>query len=310
MTGGGENAILWGMRHDKTSAAIEAALNELKEADGVSVERPSGITILEEGVRQNADATFMFDFTHDDSSDIVYLTNPTVYQSTLQSIPYYYFAYKFNDSVQSKTRTEFIHHLKVEAPTPEKERFVRDAITKFNSMVPVQQFEYIVYPQSASPLTWHIVEELCRVVLPEFSIGTIEMTKTMPQNIGFDYDRYEFHLRNATNPDGTKKYGSDHLIQAALASAKEQMDKIHALDYFSIARNIKGKYKQFLERYYQFKTEKDAKIYKAIESGKVLVVDDILTSGTTLFQLFKALKTVNPAITPTVFTLLGKGLEG
>ena len=56
--------------------------------------------------------------------------------------------------------------------------------------------------------------------------------------------------------------------------------------------------------------EKDSKIYKAIESGKVLVVDDIRTSGTTLFQLFKALKTVNPSITPTVFTLLGKGSEG
>ena len=274
------------------------------------VDKEVGIEIFEEGVRQNVNGTFEFDFNRDDSSDIVYLTNPTVHQSSLQSIPYYYFAYQFNDSVPSRIRTAFIHHLKVDGGTPEKERFVRDAITKFNRMVPVQQFEYIVYPQSASPLTKHIVEELCRVVLPEFSIGTIEMTKAVPQNIGFDYDRYELHLRNATNPDGTKKYGNNDMIQAALASAKAQMDKIHALDYFSIARNIKGKYKSFLERYYKFKTEKDSKIYKAIESGKVLVVDDIRTSGTTLFQLFKALKTVNPSITPTVFTLLGKGSEG
>ena len=122
--------------------------------------------------------------------------------------------------------------------------------------------------------------------------------------------QYDEVVRRYTNPDGTKKYGNENMIQSALASAKEQMDKIHALDYFSIARNIKGKYKPFLARYYRFKTEKDAKIYKAIESGNVLVVDDILTSGTTLFQLFKALKTVNPAITPTVFTLLGKGSEG
>ena len=287
---------------------ITLTLSQLKRLINESGNE-NGITILEEGVKQNADSTFAFDFSHDDSSDIVYLTNPTIYQSTLQSIPYYYFGYKFNDSVQSKTRTEFIHHLKVEPPSPEKERFVRDAIATFNNMFPVQQFEYIVYPQSASQLTKHIVDELCNVVLPTFSIGTIEMTKAMPENIGFDYDRYELHLRNATNPDGTKKYGNDKLIQSALASAKAQMDKIHALDYFSIARNIKAKYKSFLEKYYQFKTEKDAKIYKGIESGKVLVVDDILTSGTTLFQLFKALKTVNPAITPTVFTLLGKDAE-
>ena len=269
----------------------------------------NGITILEEGVKQNADSTFAFDFSHDASSDIVHLINPTIYKSTLQSIPYYYFGYKFNDSVQSKTRTEFIHHLKFEPPSPEKERFVRDAIAKFDNIVPVQQFEYIVYPQSASQLTKHIVETLCRIVLPTFSIGTIEMTKAMSENIGFDYDRYELHLRNATNPDGTKKYGNDKLIQSALASAKAQMNKIHASDYFSIARNIKAKYKSFLEKYYQFKTEDDAKIYKGIESGKVLVVDDILTSGTPLFQLFKALKTVNPTITPTVFTLLGKDAE-
>ena len=131
-------------------------------------------------------------------------------------------------------------------------------------MVPVQQFEYIVYPQSASPLTNHIVDELGRVILPIYSIGTIEMTKVMPKNIRFNYERFERHLRNATNPDGTKKYGSDKLIQDALASAKAQMDKIHALDYFSLSRNIKWKYKQFLEKYYQFNTEKNKEIYKAI----------------------------------------------
>lgn len=84
------------------------------------------------------------------------------------------------------------------------------------------------------------------------------------------------------------------------------MDRIHELDYFSIAKNIKGKYKNYLNKYYQVKTEKDAKIYKALTNGKVLIVDDIMTSGTTLLQLLKTLKTINPKLTPIVFTLIGK----
>lgn len=267
---------------------------------------PGNVTILEEGVRQNANASFAFDFAQGDSSGTVLLENPTLHRVTFPCIPHCYFAYAFKDSIPSKTRTAFIRHLKDDPPSPEKDRFVRDAISKFDRMVPVQQFEYVVYPQSASPLTIQIVLELRKVVLPAYSIGTIEMTKAMPQNIGFDYDAYELHLRNATHAGGARKHGNDKWIQDALAFAKAQMVKVHALDYFSIARNIKGKYKPFLKEFYRFKTEKEAKIYKAVEFGKVLVVDDIVTSGTTLFQLFKALKTVNPSITPTVFTLLGK----
>lgn len=265
-----------------------------------------GITIFEEGIKQNTDSTFKFDFEHDDSSDIISLTNPTIHQSSLQNIHFYYFAYKFNDLVPSTIRTKFIHHLKFDCMTSEKARFVKDAISKFGHTLSIQQFEYIIYPQSSSDLTKNIVSEIRKIALPEFSIGTIELTKAMPQNIGFDYDGYKLFLKNATNPNGTKKYGNDKMVQSTLDAAKEQMAKIHNLEYFSIAKNIKGKYKDFLTRFYQFKDDKDSSIYKALKNGKVLVVDDIMMSGTTLLQLFKALKTVNPSITPIVFTLLGK----
>ena len=267
----------------------------------------NGLTVINEGISTSKNSTFVFDFNNDDSSDIISLTNPSIHSSTINNvIEYYYFGYQFNKDVSSSIRSQFIHHLKFDDMTKEKEKFIHDSIIKFNRIIPIQQFEYIIYPESSSDLTHRLVMELSNVVLPDFSVGTIEMVKSMPKQIEFDYDRYEMQLRTAKNKDGKKKYGNESMIQNALKSVKEQMDKIHNLDYFSITKNIKGKYKNYLSKYYHFKTKKDENIYKALKNGKVLIVDDIMTSGVTLLQLFKAVKVINPSITPIVFTLLGK----
>lgn len=181
----------------------------------------NGIELIFEGVKSNSDATFNFDFEHDDESDVISLTNPTLNKSEVQNIPFYYFAYKFNDSVPSNIGSKFIHHLKFENPTEEKQRFITDAINRFCEEIPVQQFEYIIYPQSSSQLTKQLTLEISKVALPEFSIGTIEMVKSLPSNITFDYDRYEMYLRTATNPDGSPKYGNEKMVQSALDSAKK-----------------------------------------------------------------------------------------
>ena len=85
------------------------------------------------------------------------------------------------------------------------------------------------------------------------------------------------------------------------------MDKIHNLDYFSIARNVKkSKYRQFIRNYYTFKDESDRKIYEAILNTNVLIVDDIVTTGTTLSHVLNCLRSVNDTNNIVIFSLIGK----
>lgn len=89
----------------------------------------------------------------------------------------------------------------------------------------------------------------------------------------------------------------------------KMLDNIHSLDYFSIAKNIKDqKYKRFLKNIYKFYDEKSIDLLKTIKDKKILVIDDIYTSGITIEQIIKAYQMLDPDDSNilTVFTLIGK----
>ena len=90
---------------------------------------------------------------------------------------------------------------------------------------------------------------------------------------------------------------------------EKMMDSIHKLDYFSIARNIKkNKYKPYIRNYYKFKDENDKRLFETIQNTNLLIVDDIVTSGTTLSYILKCLRAVNDSNNIVIFSLIGKNV--
>lgn len=96
--------------------------------------------------------------------------------------------------------------------------------------------------------------------------------------------------------------------QEVLHKIEEMMNDIHNKDYFSIARDFgaKSKYRKFLNNFYKFRNEKEEAEFKNLLKPKILLVDDILTSGTTALFLLKIIKMLNPDAEVTVFILIGK----
>lgn len=263
--------------------------------------------VINEGVSYNPEAkSFSFDFDHDFENDIIKLEKQTYSYKLFNQC--YYYGYKFTDDVDSKLRTEFIHSLKFpdgHISEKDKNQFIINAVDSLDDDIRLHKYSLVIYPESLSELNRDMFRYLSAFTSPE--LASIELVKELPKNIEFDFDNFKLSVLDSKLSNGRPRYTEKQKAEV-IENINKMMDEIHNLDYFSIARNVKNqKYKPFFKNYYKFKTEENKKLFEKIENNtNVLVIDDILTSGTTISLLLKCLKTINDSNKIVVFSLIGK----
>ena len=280
----------------QTKKKIKISLDELTQSIASAIRESLEIqngSILNEGVRYDAKSDmFIFDFENDSETDLIQLKK-VGYKITAFNQCYYY-AYEFTNNVDSARRTSFIHSLKFpdgRISDEDKNTFIINAVNKLDSDISLPSYKLIVYPESMSELNRDMLGYLNRFASPE--IVNMELIKSLPSRIEFDYNRFTVEILDAKLPNGRGRY-TEQQKQVVLSNIRTMMDEIHNLQYFSIARNIKkSKYRQFIRNYYTFKNENDKKLYETLLNTNVLIVDDIVTSGTTLSHLLNSLMCVH-----------------
>ena len=126
---------------------------------------------------------------------------------------------------------------------------------------------------------------------------SFELVKSAPSNISFDWESFEADYGDDSNQyNQMKRYIEDKLIPA-----------IHDLDYFSLAQNVKPKYRKYIENYLELDEKSEIKLQKLSASDSILVVDDINTSGATLDEILRKIRQLNKDCTIFIFTLIGRG---
>jgi len=256
--------------------------------------------MIPEGVKYVA-PVFKFDFEHDGEEDIIKLNGSLKSSEVFDNV--YFFQYEFEDNVDSKTRSQFIHALKFNQPILGKDnidKFVDRALVNLSRAINLATVDVVIYPQSSSLLTKDIVDKLDHFT-DASKYTRIEVVKRQINEIDFNWEKFDKYCVNKNIPDNVKA-----IMQAKM---KKMLNGIHKLDYFSIARNIKDqKYKKFLKTIYKFYDDETINLLKTIKEKKILIVDDIYTSGTTIEQILKAYQILNPDDSNiiSVFTLVGK----
>lgn len=256
--------------------------------------------MISEGVKYK-NSTFTFDFKHDNKTDIIALTD-----NLFSSVSYdntYFYQYEFGLDISSKLRSEFIHALKFDQNVlglDNINRFIDRAMTNLNKAINLSTVDIVIYPQSSSNLTRDIVDRIDSFTDSEKYIK-LELAKKQISEIGFNWSKFDKYCDVKEIPDNIKDV------------MKKKMDKmlndIHTLDYFSIAKHIKDqKYKKFLSTIYKFYDAQTIELIKSIKDKKILIIDDIYTSGVTIEQIIKAYQMLTPDDfnTLTIFTLIGK----
>lgn len=255
---------------------------------------------LYEGARKNKSDAFELDFYKDTTDDIVNLANVTIKESSISS-NVYFFGYEFNETADRKVRTDFIHWIKgLDNTVPSESdlyKLIDRPIALLDSKMPLTEFDAFIYPKSGrSRLVNSIIGVLLNYLRRDTAKLTVELIKNLPKNIEFDFDTFKVACGDDINK----------LNQSALYINNELLPRIKKLNYFSIANEVKPKYRKYIQNFLKFNSEADEIALKALQKKNVLIVDDINTSGATVFEMIRIVKQLNPSLNVYVFTLFGK----
>lgn len=246
--------------------------------------------------------TFDFDFSSQDINDILLVSNVGVFKSNI-SDSVYWFGYKFNENIDSKLRTKFIDWLKGLVPNDRPKssdlyKFIDKPLACLNKEYPLVLFDAFVYPKSnRSELVNRVIDVTLNYLDRSSAKLSFELIKNLPKNISFDFESFKSAAKNDLQIKQVFNYVNNDLL-----------NKIHSLDYFSIAQNVKPKYRKYITNFLKFKDEESKLVFSSLQSPNILIIDDINTSGSTINEIIRIIKKVNPSIKIFIFTLIGKEL--
>ena len=134
--------------------------------------------------------TFVFDFEHDGTDDIVTLTG-NGYQVEAFGKCFYY-GYEFADQVSGSVRSAFIKHVKFNDDLQNNSdltHFIKKAIDNLNRQINLYDYNLVVMPESSSKVNQYMLRYIYRFAQP--MLRKMELVKALPASISFDMDGYE-----------------------------------------------------------------------------------------------------------------------
>lgn len=256
-------------------------------------------TRIESGVRVDDNNDFIFDYDYDLPSDLIDIIPPQLYQSNFNN-HVYWFGYKFNNEVDSKQRTAFINYIKGLSKEKisdfELKRFIEMPLNELNKQINLYAIDAFVHPVSnRSSLVKKMVQIINNMTSREMERLTFELVKKIPTEIEFDWKLFDDETAYDVNRyNQMRSYVEDTLLPA-----------IHDLDYFSLAHEVKSKYRRYIKNFLSFKQE-DLEKFAGLQGKNILIIDDINTSGSTLNEVLRIIEKLNSSCNIWIYTLIGK----
>jgi len=259
---------------------------------------------------------FEFSFTSNSQECIIEFVDMPLIPILLDDVEgmsnVYYFGYEFlnNDCASSKIRTKFLHELRFNdnfTTQENKELFVKNALSKLKKSldITINDIDIIIYPKSRSSLNQYILQLFYS--LTNSKAKSFEVIKELPINIKFNWKDFKINeLESYVN--GRPRYTEVQKMEQNNKISR-LLDEIHTLDYFSIAENVRtNKYKSYMSNYFYFDTLDMQQHFTEIQQtgGKILILDDVSTTGATLKEIIKIIRFLNKKSDIILFTLIGK----
>lgn len=264
--------------------------------------------IIIEGISYNEyENSFSFDFVKDGEHDIVKLANNGLQKSKLYNNCFYY-KYYFEKDVPSKIRGEFINYIKFHQGANDKDvnQFVIDAVDSLDTTIDLTDFKTILYPQSRSDINNKIISYIRMFGFPDFV--PFELVKLPNKELSFDLEGYKRDVLDQTYerdrrvfPRYTEKQKQDEINKI-----NSLVDNLRGKENFSIGKDVNVKYRKYFKNFYKFKNNNEKETFRKLKVSKILIVDDVVTSGATVAYLINTIQKINPKAEIVIFTIIGK----
>lgn len=256
---------------------------------------------LTEGISYNG-KTFDVSFFSNNESDVINIAEPHITQSKLDN-KIYYFGYEFKPEVPKQVRSKFINWIKGLDPDSKPDEFTLENLVAFpidelNKKENFSQFSCVLYPRSNRSNLTNLIQRCVINCIPRTKIRSFELVKNIPTAVEFDWETFD---REYSGQIGDHQYQQiqDYINNTLLP-------KVHLLDYFSIAQNVKYKYRNYIMSFLTAPPDLQDTLSTLQNGEKILILDDINTSGATLREIIRIIKMINPQLEIYIFTLIGR----
>lgn len=255
---------------------------------------------ISSGVRYDNDTSkYSFDFTLDLPTDIIDVVPPQLYKSSIRN-HIYWFGYLFKDTTSSKQRSDFIKYIKGLGDTKisdhELTQFIELPLGELDRQFNIYDIDCVVYPISnRSKLVNKIISVVGGYTSHEKEVASYTLVKNIPTEIEFDWKTFEIE----NSYDKNKYRQMKEYVEEVL------LPSIYELDYFSLAANVKPKYRKYIKNYLGFISQEQLEAYSRAQGKNILIIDDINTSGSTIDEILRVLNKINNNSNIFVFTLIG-----
>lgn len=254
---------------------------------------------LYEGISIDENSNIVFNWNKDNkSSDVIYLDIHTSGEFNDDGIKYVY-GYKYAPNATQTQKKLVRDFIKAGNTSRDIEHFIENAILEIEHIKPLNSFGALVrikpskYPSILSQIE-NILTSYAEV--PYYRFELIKQT----------YDKVTFNREKAYQLLIDK--GLDEIAaEDKINFVENKFEQLKASgELFQMKRflptSIRGAFSDFL----MFENESQRKLYESLQDVDVLIYDDFLTSGSTVKEIIRYLKSFNPNNTLTVFVLINQ----
>lgn len=273
---------------DGESRGTLDSINKAKKAGKtihVEIISPEAIN---EGVRIKDDE-FIFDFSKDESGDLLKLkyNKNFITKKKIKGIKTY-FTYKINKKLDKKERIDLLNYIKKDLNrSGDYDKLLSKSVMGLfnNPYLDVRDVDLILIPESSSSLNFDLANKI-KAKIPNAIFVKESFIKNKTEEILIDYKKL---LENGVSPK-------------TIREITRQIEKIGPNDKFEI-KKITPRFRKFVSNFLNLDI-KSKEIFNRITDGKILIVDDIVSEGTTFTEMDRIIQDYLPKEV-ILFSLIG-----
>jgi len=244
---------------------------------------------INEGVRLNDDNTYFFDFVHDNKNDILTLKYNKDYLTTKKMGDITsFFSYKINKTIDKDSIFKLLTYIKNDLENYSNyDIFLNKSVLGLfnNPNIEVSDIDLILIPESSSNINFDLANRISNKIPNALFLKDV-ILKNEPENVSIDYDL----LKN-------KGYEKETIMEI------ENMVKSATINGVFKIKKIARRFRRYILNFLKIDIT-NRKLFNKLVNGKVIIVDDIITEGTTFKETIRLIENYGPKEI-ILFSLIG-----
>ncbi len=244
---------------------------------------------INEGVRLNDDNTYFFDFVHDNKNDILTLKYNKDYLTTKKMGDITsFFSYKINKTIDKDSTFKLLTYIKNDLENYSNyDLFLNKSVLGLfnNPNIEVSDIDLILIPESSSNINFDLANRISNKIPNALFLKDV-ILKNEPENVSIDYDL----LKN-------KGYKKETIMEI------ENMVKSATINGVFKIKKIARRFRRYILNFLKIDIT-NRKLFNKLVNGKVIIVDDIITEGTTFKETIRLIENYGPKEI-ILFSLIG-----